>query len=131
MRSNIAILRTDLIELRLKHLGGTGTTLLERARSLERVLDRACLRRIQAMAATRERCASQVDMKAMDRIDLTLFLQDCDAVDRQLVALLRRGANADDVVPRAACELLPSTDSMVGLGEYLIPIHETGDLAGR
>jgi len=125
MRSNIAILRADLIELRLKQLGGTGNTLLERARSLEDTLGAGCMRRIRAVAERRDRCAFQFEMKAIDRIDLMLFLEDCEAVDRQLVALLRRGEPARASARSAACEAnLPSTDCMVGLGEYMAPIHE-------
>lgn len=102
MRTDITALRSDLIELRLKHLGGTGATLLEQARSLHGTLGPACLRRIRAVATMRDRWARQSGTKRVDRIDLALFLEDCDVVERQLAGLLRQGVRSSPAPAAAA-----------------------------
>jgi hypothetical protein len=90
MVTKLVVLRSDLVELRLKLLGGSGDTLLDRARSLEATLGPRCLKCIRSVDETRKRHADGSATQPLGRAGLTLFLEDCEVVDRHLVGLLNR-----------------------------------------
>lgn len=90
MVTRLVVLRSDLVELRLKLLGGSGDTLLDRAHSLATTLDPHCLRSIRAVAAARQRHVDGDATEPLDGAGLRRFLEDCEIVDRHLVGLLNR-----------------------------------------